>query len=118
MTGRRRKPRPPGNVRVFCTDEGRHPRVDLRTLQLYSDGERIRVRWDQRDGPAPETGLRSVDGLKTLEFRCPRCRRHLKVGEAAFVELARLIALQQQATGNTPIQVDLWVAERGVTSYP
>jgi hypothetical protein len=111
VTRHRRKPRPPGNVLVLCTDAGAHDRVGLRTLQLFRDGGQVRVKWDQRQGPAPVTGFRAAGGARTLEFRCPVCRRNLKIGEARFAEVARRLAVQQEAAGNTPVEMDLWIAE-------
>lgn len=114
MTGRHHRPRPPGNVSVYCTDRGAHARVQLRTLQLVRDGDQVRVKWDTREGPAPETGFHAADSFKTLAFECPVCGRHPELREPRFVEVVRRVAIEQRPPGNTPIELDLWMAEAAV----
>lgn len=104
----RRKPRWPGNAEIVCTNRGRHDPRLLRTLQLIRDSTgTVRVTWNPRQGPAPETGFHAQDGLKTLEFRCQACGRHPKVREDKFTEACRGLAVLQEVTGNTPIVLDV-----------
>ncbi len=109
---RRRKPAPPGRVQVVCTGRGKHDPVPLRRLQLIRDGDTVRVLWRGGDGPAPETGFRAADGMKTLEFACRTCGRHAKYREDRLTEILRVLAENQETAGNTPVVCDISMVER------
>lgn len=111
----RRKPRPTGNVQVFCTGRGAHERVDLcPPLQLVRAGDRVRVLWNHQRGPAPVTGYRDADGWQTLIFDCPQCARTPKWHEPRFIEMTRVLAVHQGLEGNdkSPIEMDISTVER------
>jgi hypothetical protein len=97
---------------VVCTGRGKHDPVPLRRLQLVRDGDAVRVLWRGGDGPAPETGFRAADGMKTLEFACRTCGRHAKYREDRLTEIVRVLAEHQETAGNTPVVVDISSLER------
>ena len=112
----RRKRRPPGNVHVCCTGRGSHDLVTLPPpLQLYADGDRVRIRWNSHQGDAPVTGFRGGgEGLQTFEFQCTSCRRHWKRNKDNLVAIALTLAREQGISGddNTPIRMDISMIER------
>jgi hypothetical protein len=112
---RRHRPRPPGNVNVFCTARGNHDRVAFPpTLQLHVVGDRVRVFWDQRRGPDPVTEFRAEDDMKTFVYDCGSCPISPRFREDRLVRIAFAFAEQQGISGNdtTPIDFDISIAER------
>jgi hypothetical protein len=106
----RRKPRPPGSIRVVCTGRGKHDPVRFPPpLQLYDEGDRVRIKRDSRKGPAPVTPFHAADGLDTYDFKCGTCGRHWKRHEDEFITIAFALADHQGIRGddNTPITVDI-----------
>lgn len=108
----RRKPRPPGSIRVVCTGRGKHGPVRFQPpLQLQpSTGEHpIRITWDSRKEIAPVTTFRAADGLNTFEFTCRTCGRHWKRHEDELITTAFALADHQDIKGddNMPITMDI-----------
>lgn len=115
MPRSRRKPRPPGSIRVVCTGRGKHDPVRFPPpLQLYDEGDRVRIRRDSRKGPAPVTPFHASDGLDTYDFKCGTCGWHFKRHEDDFAEIALAFAVHQGITGddNTVIVIDFSRIER------
>ena len=112
---RHHRPRPPGNVNVFCAALGKHDRVPfLPTLQLRVEGDRVRVFWDQRQGPAPVTDFRAEDDMRTFVYDCGSCSRTPRFREERLVRIAFAFAEQLGISGddNRPIDFDISIAER------
>ena len=112
MSRPRRKPRPPGNVRVVCTGRGKHDPVRFKPplqLQLAAGEHPIRITWDSRMEIAPVTSFHAADGPNTFEFTCGSCGRHWKRHEDEFIIVAFALADHQGITGDdsTPITMDI-----------
>ena len=112
MPRSRRKPRPPGNIRVVCTGRGKHGPVRFQPpLQLQpSAGEHpIRITLDSRRGVAPVTAFHAADGPNTFEFTCRTCGRHWKRHEDEFITITFALAGHQdiKGDGKTPITIDI-----------
>jgi hypothetical protein len=105
----RRKPRPPGSIRVVCTGRGKYDPVRFQPpLQLDNDGTRTRIKWDSRQGTAPVTPFHAADDLRTFERRCGTCGRHWKRREDDLVELISAVVEFQGIPGSsTPITLDI-----------
>jgi hypothetical protein len=111
----RRKPRPPGSIRVVCTGRDSHDLVRFRPpLQLYNEGTRLRIKWDSRQGTAPVTPFHAADDLRTFEHRCGTCNRHWKRREDDLEKLISAVVEFQgiRSGGNTPITLDISCIER------
>ena len=113
----RRKPRPPGSIRVICTGRGKHDPVRFRPpLQLRpSAGDPpVRVIWDSHWGTAPITAFHGADGQNTFEFMCRTCGRCWKRREDDLVTIALALAGHQGIEGDsrTPITIDVSRIER------
>lgn len=110
MTRPRRKPAPPGRIRVCCSHrlkdaEPRH----VTTLQMTADPESPHGIMVTALGGPPIEG-------HAYSFRCPEptCGRHLKIARARFVPLVVALAEQQNTHGDTPIVVDIARIERAL----
>jgi hypothetical protein len=116
VSRQRRTRRPPGNVHVICTGRGEHDLVPFPpALQIWEDADgRLRIRWNQHQGPGPVTGFSDADGLQTYDKKCRTCGRHFKRREDKVGLIAMTLAQHQGITGddNTPVILDISRIER------
>lgn len=104
----RRRPAPPGRVHVVCThrdDDAEAARIKV--LQMLADKD--------SPGGIVFTGVAGVpvEGY-AYSFRCPACRRHLKISKEKFPQVVRLLAERQGTHGETPVLVDISRIERAL----
>jgi hypothetical protein len=104
----RRKPAPPGRVHVVCThrDDDAEP-SRIKVLQMLAH--------EESPGGILFTGLGGlpIEG-SAYSFRCPRCRRHLKIRKDRFPRVVVLLAERQETHGESPVLVDISRIERAL----
>lgn len=125
MPGRKRRPRPPGIVNVFCTWRGGHEHHYLGPLQAaWTAAGDVTFTWGRQWDQPPVTTYRHPDGRAawwrdedgryTFEFKCPypRCPVHVKLNEVTLTRRIRSRAQSQQGDGRDPIWFDISAVER------
>jgi hypothetical protein len=103
----RRQPAPPGRVHVVCTHR--------------ADAEPALIKVVQATAHEPSPGgilFTALGGMpqegNAYSFRCPACRRHLKIRKDRLPQVVVLLAEQQKTHGESPVLVDISRIERAL----
>jgi hypothetical protein len=104
----RRQPAPPGRAHVVCShrDDDAEPAL-IKVLQMTAHKDTPGGIMFTALGGVPAEGY-------AYSFRCPACRRHLKIRKEKFPQVVVLLAEQQGTHGDSPVLVDISRIERAL----